>query len=248
MNSQHTFWALVKHDVKLRKDKNRISGPWRIAYAVTGLIVLVALTTLEGHRVTFDLSYVWYFTFGLPFMVFGLSISRIVQEWRNATAGWWLSLPMSRLKLVTSKFVASLIHTIKILVRIYCVVAILGLYTMLLNGTLTPHAAIFYLETGIKWNILLFCVCPFVSAFGMLFGAIKMSVIKQAMPILWIVFGGVWWLVFSRDGHFLHVSQTNSGALFTMAPSLVYPVLGSWILAYLLVRLAAYVLDRYVAI
>lgn len=247
MKGQHAFWSLVRHDILLRKErKSTISRAWRFGYAISGLLVLVILTTFEGHRVNFDLNYVWYFTFGLPFMAFGLSISRIIQEWKNSTAGWWLSLPVSRQVLVSSKFVAALIHTVIILARIYCVIAILGLYTMFLNGTLTPHSAGLYLENGVIWTALLICTCPFVSAFGLLFGAITQSGIRQALPILWIVFGGGWWLVFSRNG--LHVNHTRGVDILTLFPTLVYPLLGSWILAYLLIRVASYVIDRHVTI
>lgn len=249
MNAQSRFWALVKHDLKMRRQRSmRVSGRWRMAYFIAVALFVVIFTSLEGRHVTFDLSFAWYFTFGLPFMVFGLSTGRIVQEWKNGTAGWWLTLPMSRMQLVMAKFLSSLLHTVFVLACIYCVVAILGLYTMTLNGTLTTVVAGHFLLVGLMWMAGIVCVSPIVAAIGALFGIIIQSTIRQALPLFWITVGGLWWLLFNHNGNFLHMTSTGNAVGVTLSPLLICLVVASWLVAYILILVASRVLDRFVAV
>ncbi|GAA5347066.1 ABC-2 type transport system permease protein [Planifilum fimeticola] len=247
MAAQSNFWALVKHDFKRRKRRNmQIPKGWWLAYAGGALAVLLTLTTyaaLHGHTY---LGPVWFTTFGLPFLSFGMATSLTASEWKNGTAGWWLTLPFSRLRLVTSKFVAALLRSVLIFAVVYCILALFGLYTMALVGPFDPHSAASYLLTGLKWNALLFSVCPFVTAFGILFCVLGESRAKPAIPLMWILFSGLWWLLFAHGGVYLHV-QTAGMPNLSVSPFLFIPIVVSWLLAYGLIRLAAYLLNRHLA-
>ncbi|MDQ0188965.1 hypothetical protein JI721_02210 [Alicyclobacillus cycloheptanicus] len=244
----NAFWTLVKHDLKVRGGRRgRIPGKWRVAYAAAILVVLLALATWKGHLIQMDFTDVWYFTFGLPFMVFGMSIGRVTSEWKNATVGWWLTIPMSRWRLMLSKCVSSILFAVLIFACVYGAIAILGLYTMYLNGSFsTPYVRSFLLA-GLRWNALLLCACPFIAAFGLLFGVILQSVVRQAMPLIWIAFGGMWWLVSAHLG-FIHIDGSTPPGLVHVSTVRVLSILGSWILACLMVGLASVLLDRYAAV
>lgn len=118
---------------------------------------------------------------------------------------------------------------------------------MALAGRFDPHAAASYLLTDLEWNALLVAVCPFVTAFGVLFGVLRESRVKPAIPLMWILFSGLWWLIFAHDGRYLHVQTTGTPHL-SVSPSLFIPIVASWLLAYGLIRLAAYLLDRQMAL
>jgi ABC-2 type transport system permease protein len=247
MATQSTFWALVKHDFKRRKRRNvNIPKGWWLAYAGGAAVVLLALTTYAGLHSHFNLGPVWFTTFGLPFMSFGMATSLTVTEWKNSTAGWWLTLPFSRLHLVASKFVAALLRSVLIFVLVYCIIALFGVYSMALSGRFDPQAAASYLLTGLEWTALLVAVCPFATAFGVLFAILSESRAKPAIPLMWILFSGLWWLIFAHDGRYLHVQATGTPHLF-VSPSLCIPIVSSWVLAYGLIRLAAYLLERQLA-
>jgi ABC-2 type transport system permease protein len=248
MATESSFWALVKHDFKRRKRRNvRIPKEWWLAYAGGAVLVVLALTTYAGLRGHYNLVPVWFTTFGLLFTSFGMATSLTVSEWKNGTAGWWLTLPFSRLRLVASKFVAALLRSVLIFALVYCVIALFGLYTMALAGHFDSHTAASYLLTGLEWSVLLVAFCPFVTAFGVLFGVLRESRAKPATPLMWILFSGLWWLIFAHHGRYLYVQATGTPHL-SVSPSLFIPIVASWLLAYGLIRLAAYLLDRQLAL
>ncbi|MFD1676971.1 ABC transporter permease subunit [Alicyclobacillus fodiniaquatilis] len=249
MTTQSVFWALVKHDLRRRKRRNVArSKTWVVLYGtvIAALVVIVATyVSLSGQRV--DLTDAWVFTYVLPFMSFGLTIGLLVHEWKDGTAGWWLSLPMSRLRLVTSKFVAALIRMILLVAAVYCATGLLILYTMVLEGNFNAHTAGQFLLTGLKYDGLFLCVCPFIAAFGVLIGVLTESRAKPIMPLIWLVFGCSWWLIFSWHGGTVHIQHTHGLAGFSLAPIFYYLIVASWIVAYLMIRLTSYVLERQMA-
>jgi ABC-2 type transport system permease protein len=247
MTMQGTFWSLVKHDMKLRKRRTgQYSTWWCLFYGAAVVVAAIAVTTyIIRTRGYLDLNHVWFFTFWFPFMAFGMATGLTVHEWRNGTSGRWLALPMSRMRLVTSKFVAALLRTILSFAGIYCLIALLSVYAMLLQGTFTWQAADRFLATGLQWNALLLCACPFVTGFGVLYAVIKESRMRPVLPLVWMVFVGLWWLIFSRDNRFLQIVPKHGAvASLSLSPEVVYAIGISWILAYLLIRLASHVLDR----
>lgn len=244
---QGKFGALVRHDFKRRKRANMLlSRNWRFAYALTVAIVVIGITTYGSRYDNIDFNYIWYFTIGLPFTVLGLSASRIAYEWKNGTEGWWLSLPISRFQLVASKFVATLVQAVLIFAVIYVAVAVLGVYTMLLQGNYQWSAAALFLNRGLCLSLLCFSVCPFSAAFGVLLGVIRQTRIRQILPLFWIVIGGIWWFLSSHKAHYLHVTSAGLKHDVMVSPTpLFYLLIGvSWVVAYIFIHFTAYLLDR----
>ncbi|GEO24597.1 hypothetical protein AAC03nite_03820 [Alicyclobacillus acidoterrestris] len=252
MPVKHIFWPLVRQDFKWqhKSDRVRMSRPWRIAYAIAITMVIVGLTTygsLVGHTL---ISAAWYIVLSLPWIAFGTSIASVKHEWKNGTVGWWLSLPISRLQLLTSKFVAALFRVVLIGCGLYCVIGVLGLYTMALQGPFHTDVAGQFLLTGVQWVMLAMAAAPFASAFGMLFVIARSSKVRPAVPLIWIIFVAIWWVAFSQISRFIQTGyRRDTHALYlNLSPNLVYLLLASWILAYLLIRVAARVLDRHLTL
>ncbi len=124
---------------------------------------------------------------------------------------------------------------------IYCLIALLSVYAMLLQGTFTWQAAGRFLATGLQWNALLLYACPFVTAFGVLYTVIKDSRMRPVLPLVWMVFVGLWWLIFSRDNRFLQIVPKHGAVAVSVTGGGVCDGI-SWILAYLL--MASHVLDK----
>ncbi|EPZ44150.1 MULTISPECIES: ABC transporter permease subunit [Alicyclobacillus] len=252
MPVKRIFWPLVRQDFKWqhKSDRVRMSRPWRIAYAIAIALVIVGLTTYGSLVSHTHISTAWYVALSLPWIAFGTSIASVKHEWKNGTVGWWLSLPTSRLQLLTSKFVAVLLRVVLIGCGLYCVIGVLGLYTMGLQGQFHTDSAGQFLLTGAQWVLLAMAAAPFASAFGMLFPIARSSKARPAMPLIWIIFVGIWWVAFSQISRFIQTGyRSDTHTLYlNLSPNLIYPLLASWILAYLLIRFAARVLDRYLTL
>lgn len=249
MSSQAQFWALVKHDLKGQKNRKvQLSRQWRLAYAVGIALVIVIATTYAAVQTHINLMDVWLFSFVLAFMTFGVATRMIVNEWKNGTSGWWLTLPVSRAHLVGAKFTASFIRSVGNIAIVYVCVGLLGMYTMLLQGQWSSHVVTAFLVSGLKWDALLVLVIPLVIACGILFGALRESRLKPALPLLWVTYGLFWWMLSSHDGHFLHIGQSTADHALSAPASIWIPVVASWVLAYCLVRFSSYLLDRQLAL
>ncbi len=252
MENQNMFWSLVRHNLKgNRRNRPWHIKPWRTVYIVFVLLILVVVSTYAGLYLKdpIDLSVVWFFTFGLPFMAFGKATSLIVYEWRNGTVGWWLSLPMSRISLITAKYVAALLRTMQFFILSFFLIAFLGLYTMFLKGSFSAQASTAFLMTGLKWYGLLICLCPITGAFGVLLGVLRESRIRPALPLIWGAIGTIWWLVSIHGAGFLHFKVVNGHmAVFHPTLMLLYPFAASLMIAYVMIYLSAYLLCRQLAL
>lgn len=245
MTTQGTFWSLVKHDMKRRKRRNvQYTKGWRLVYMLVIALVILVATTYASMYGRLEFTYIWFFSFSLPFVSFGLSVSKMVREWKNSTVGWWLALPVSRQRLVASKFIASSIRGILVFLAMFVCVAVLSLYAMILQGTFTSATAGEFLLGGAEWYGLIVCVCPFVSAFGVFYGALSESRAKPVIPLVALVFGCSWWLVFSRDTVFFNTNDLGHAGIFTWSPLLWLVIVGSWVLSYVILRISAYLLER----
>jgi ABC-2 type transport system permease protein len=250
MTSQNVFIPLVKHELKwrrnMRKNRRRMPRGWRLTYAAFFLILVLGFTTYGSLNGNIHLEGTWYFTWGLPFMIFGISINRVNREWQNETIGWWLSLPYSRSKLITTKFVASLLMSLLMCIVIFILVTLFGLYVMLLNGNPIGSSEGLFLLSGLKWFLLLIAVSPFAASFGTFMGTLAHTKARPALPLLWVFF----WVMFPIMGmsgiNFDIFNERSIGFPFT--EFIILPILISWILAYILVRLSAYLLDRHLTL
>jgi ABC-2 type transport system permease protein len=242
------FWALVRHDFKRRRGGFlRTYRAWVLAYLAAVCVIFIVLATYVARIGGFDPRPVWYATFGLPFMCFGLGIGWTVNEWKNGTAGWWLTLPAPRTLLVASKFTAVLLRTLFIYAMVFLGITVFGLYTMAVGGHLTVSSASDFLGMGIQWYSLLLAITPLPCAFGVLYATLAQSRMKPVIPLAWMAFGLLSWLLSARQLVHIHPDDPAWATGVHWTWPMLWPLAGTWILSYVLVRLAAIVLERHLA-
>ncbi|MCL6636608.1 MAG: hypothetical protein K6T26_01555 [Alicyclobacillus sp.] len=246
------FWALVKHDFKRRKRGGlRAYRGWWWVYALGVCAALLVLSARVGQAAE-NLRFAWFAVFGLLFLSFGLGIGCTANEWRNGTVGWWLTLPVSRGRLVLSKWVATLLRTLWVYTRVFLLMAGFGLYSLAVAGQLHYHTLVAFFNTGVGAYTLLLALTPLPAALGVFYGVLMQSRLRPAVPLVWLAFGLVWWQVSTRGNHLPVASHARVSPLFQVwslwSWHQVEAVLAMWLLAVGLVLGAAVVLDRYLAL
>ncbi|WEG10906.1 ABC transporter permease [Pullulanibacillus sp. KACC 23026] len=249
MSEQPVFWSLVKHDMKrrrnIKKNRNRMSRKWVFVYVCFALLIILGFTSygaVSGH-IRYDGT--WYFTCGLPFMIFGMVIHRINVEWQNETVGWWLSLPYSRGTLIRAKFVASLITSIKTCLIIYLLIILFGLYTMALNGQFAGPVMWSFIREGLTWGIFMIASSPIIVSFGVFTGTLSHTNLKPALPMVWVLI----WVIGILTG----MTGTNFSYFYNkiglpLKEIILGAILISWLVAYILIKASAYLLDQKLAL
>lgn len=246
MNASNVFIQLVKQDFKRRGRRNRrISRQWWLIYMAVFLLFALIVATYNALQGNINLETIWYFTFFVPFAVFGMTIGVTVHEWKNGTAGWWLSLPYPRIMLVYSKFCAGLIRGIILILVIFLSVALFALYILLLNGHFPMSHYLSFINSGWQWFAFLVCISPFMASFGLLYSVLRESRAKNIMPIFWFGWGIMWWLISSSLGKYFTIHNTVG---FTFSTNTLYIIAGSLVVAYVCIRISAYILDRHLVL
>lgn len=244
---QSHFVELVKHDMKFRNQgRAKLPKQWVWTYAAViaiGLIVVATVEITEGRIQIND--NVWYVLIAIPFAALGMSIGLTKLEWKNSTYGWWLSLPYSRLTLMTCKFVAVLVRIVLVFAGLYCIISLLAIYSLLLTHSFDANVVGHFLLRGIQWGLILLAICPLTASFGALFAVLGESKLRPVMPLTWFIWGGLWWLWISRFEP--HIGHRIANGLITsnMIVPIACFIIASWIVAYLFIRLSAYVLDKH---
>ncbi|MCL6593217.1 MAG: ABC transporter permease [Alicyclobacillus sp.] len=245
------FWALVKHDFKRRK-RGRLQAyrGWWWVYALGVCAALLVLSSRLGQA-ALDLRFAWFAVFGLLFLSFGLGIGWTANEWRNGTVGWWLTLPVSRRRLMASKYVATLLRTLFVYAVVFLLISVFGVYTLAVAGQLHLHTLASFFGTGMAAYTLLVACSPLPAAMGVLYGVLMQSRLRPAVPLIWMAFGLLWWLLSIRGNHRPAAGSAHAGMLLNVwslwSWQQIWAVLAMWLLAYVLVQAAAVVLDRYLA-
>lgn len=255
---QSAFFSLIKHEVKWRRIRQREnqqeSGRWWILYPILGFLFGIGyLTYIAVQGDFFKPEFLWTFTLGFPFIAFGMGYSLVNREWEGGTSGWWLTLPYSRTQLISAKLWASLLQTWMIYLLAFVVCLLLGCYVMLLQGILSFSDLLGFMFLGFVWFLLMVGISPFTTAFGVLNAVLVKSRIKALLVLLW----GLFWIAPNIFFWTLSADHRDGGMFSQMfSPDLAWDFLSpyflsaivvisvSWLLAYLMVRSAARVIDR----
>jgi ABC-2 type transport system permease protein len=243
LNTNNMFWSLVKHDLKNRKRQNaRISKTWKLVYLALGAIIALAMATYVslGEKIVLADEF-WYMTIGVAFAVFGMAIGFTKHEWKNGTVGWWLTLPMPRIQLVTSKFLASVIRGIGLFAALYGIIAVVTVYVLLISHNFHLDALLHFLGYGLKVYFVVLLLSPFVASFGVLYAIFGESKARPLLPIVWVAWVGIW--IFNSQ--LFHISGDSVGRMFDAPLMLTIPIVVSWVLSYVMLKFSAYVLDRH---
>lgn len=234
------FVPLVRHELNRNRGRRRqrMNRQWRLTYLLFFLMITLVLTTYFSLSYKIQLNYIWYVFFGLPWAIFGLTISRIVREWRGETVGWWLTLPCSRQTLISAKFAAGFMMSILIALAVYVLILLFGGYAALISATLSLKDFGSFAESGLWFFFLDICSFPLAIAFGLLYGTLAQTKWRPAIPLFWII----WSLGWSIGGSlgWIRPSDPSIQLSFTM----ILTVLISWTISWLLLVLTAWLLEK----
>ncbi|MDD9148356.1 MULTISPECIES: ABC-2 transporter permease [unclassified Sporolactobacillus] len=243
-NLKSVLVPLVRHEFRRRHRRRRqwMSKQWQLAYGLFFLAVILILTTYFSLFHTIQLNYIWFVFLGLPWAMFGLSISRIVREWKGETVGWWLTLPYSRQTLILAKFIAGLMRSLLIALAAYVLIFLFGGYATLISASLSLQDFGVFAESGLYFFLLDICFFPLAIAFGLLYGTLIRTKWRPAVPLFWIVLSIGWGMGWSI-GDPSEWIQASGQSL--QIPSLPIPaVLIGWVLSGLLIMLAGWLLEK----
>ncbi|MGV3487723.1 MAG: ABC-2 transporter permease [Tuberibacillus sp.] len=253
--ASNIYWKLVRHEFRWatsgKKGKRKVSGKWWAAYVafviLTGFVVLTYASDLKD----FHIENIWFFSLGLPYIIFFMGHSLIKKEWDNETQGWWLSLPYSRQTLVGAKFTGSLLQSWCMLAGIYVLATIYAVYITMIQSDLTAANLWHFMAVGFNWIFMLAILSPIITGLGLTVSLIPYTVLRPIVPALWFLFMGagsfLYWGLGSPQNNNKFFTQfsgdVNTGYLNFPIYMYGIAVLG-WILAYLLIRLLGYLLDH----
>lgn len=244
MSARPTLRALTQHELTYRHNPSLSHGMARhprIVFFVSA-VIWVAVVTWQGPHVHFSMNDGWYATWALPFMALGEASSHTSREQKNGTLGWWLSLPAPRYYLLASKWMASIVVTIRQSSYLGAV-AILGIYTMILNHTYSLSLMSHFLVTGIIWTLLMCCLLPPFAAVGILLGTLTFSRWTDLKI-------AVWALLIAAAGILIHpqLYLTVSPAMAVhVKPLFALAVAVTWLLGALIFQCSTLIMNRYTA-
>lgn len=251
MTPSSTFWALVRHEFKIRRCRKKagrsVPGVWWLVYIALAVLAGIGITTYFAIHHTLRLEQLWYAAFGLPYVLFFIGFGNLKLEWENNTFGWWLTLPYSRVRLIGAKWLAGVLRMLVIWVGIY---AFAALYASIIALTIEYYTFAdvgAFLMTGLKLLLALMGFSPFIIALGLFTSTAHHTVIRPLTPILWGLFmwgGGLLMSAMSAGSKMIPVDDENVPAFFTQSWGIPVCIVLSWLAAYLIVRLSAYLLEH----
>ncbi|SDW57293.1 hypothetical protein SAMN04489725_10862 [Alicyclobacillus hesperidum] len=251
MSSETGFALLVARDMRRLTNAGKPGRRWQMGYGVAVVLALIVLATYESTQHTITLSTigpVWAISYYIPIISFGFAMSLVLNEWRQNTVGWWLTLPLPRIQLALAKCLAAVGKAARVSSWTFVAVTILGFYTSFLSTrSLDWPSALSFLVDGFRWTLFVLCLCPLTSSLGLVFGTIRQSRWRPALPVVWIawVMGWVVWSSHHPHWHMGRLIGLGHGFMTTeQMVHLVIDLVASWILAALLTCLAAYFLER----
>ena len=254
---QNIFWTLVRHEFSQNGDrrkmaKRKFSRKWWIIYIITCAIIGFGFITFLSFQKGYQLVNVWFFTLGLPYMVFFCSFGIVKKEWNNGTQGWWLTLPYSRNRLVFAKYIAALFQVLLVVVAVYVAGIIMAIYLTLLQNHYSSGDLVTFVTAGTAWLEILITTSPIILAFGLFTAAVHYTTLRPITPILWFVFMGlgsfVYWGIGWNFDHsnnlFAQFAGEEKVTWFPFSEMFIVVILSGWILAYAILRFSAYLLDK----
>lgn len=254
--SLRLFLSLVHHEWKLKGswrklDRSQGFGYGRTIYLALLALVAVGVATNFAINGQLKLHQLWGVAIGFPYMLVVMGVLMLRREWENGTFGWWLALPYSRLSLVGAKFFAAWLRTAAVSCCVYVLISLFaGIIALLVKGY-SSEDVWFTMLTGLPLLAIVIGFSPFILSLSLLLATIHYTTLRPLSPILWVVIIGGLSTFYSGFQTFIpsyHVAHR----LFNDQPGLLvsnlWALLISWIVAYLFIRIAAYLLERKLSI
>jgi hypothetical protein len=147
---------------------------------------------------------------------------------------------MHRHQLVLAKWLATLGLTVR-RSSYLLLVAVLGIYTMLLNGTFSGAHVAHFLVTGLAWVGIMYCLVPATAGLGILTGVLRISRLRDLSWAVWLLVVATAWVPLSHPSWYVTVSATLQ---VTIRPFFPVAVLGTWIADAGVLWVASLMLER----
>jgi ABC-2 type transport system permease protein len=254
--TSNPFWKLVRHEFlnfgnRRKMERKKIKGKWWAAYVAIMIIIGFVVFTIASGKQGFHLENIWYFSLGLPYVIFFMGHGLVKKEWDNETQGWWLTLPFSRQILVGTKFLGSLFQTWLILIGVYILAVIYAVYLTILQNAITTQELYEFLTVGFNWIFILVCVSPIVVSLGMTVGVIPYTIFRPIVPVLWFLFmfmgSFLYWGVGSFKENakvFAEFAGQSHSEIFSYSLLTYGFVVVSWIVCFIVIRILGYLLNK----
>lgn len=182
----NSFWALARNDIGFNIGRITRKHRYFWIYAVAAAMIWLfqyALTLSGSSTFTIDPRFAVFVIVPAFFILSGSVAGR---EWRDGTAGWWLSLPHSRAKLILAKAAASFVRKLMFLPVFAAVLALLFLGLLIMRPELvTAEVTSAYAVQSLQLLALALVFSPAAVASGILFRIVPRSKWKIATPLVW---------------------------------------------------------------
>lgn len=254
--SLRMFLSLVHHEWKLKGSWRKLGrsqgfGYGRTIYLALLALVAVGVATYFAIHGQLKLHQLWGVAIGFPYMLVVMGVLMLRREWENGTFGWWLTLPYSRLSLVGAKFFAAWLRTVAVSCCVYVLISLFaGIIALLVKGYSSEDVWLTML-TGLPLLAIVIGFSPFILSLSLLLATIHYTTLRPLSPILWVVIIGGLSTFYNGFQTFIP-SYHVADRLFSDQPGLLIPnlwaLLISWIVAYLFIHIAAYLLERKLSI
>lgn len=258
--SSRTFWALVRHEWKLKGSRRKLdrshgSRDGRAIYLALLVLVAIGVAAYFAIQGQLQLPQLWGVAIGFPYMLVVMGVMMLKREWENGTFGWWLTLPYSRLSLVGAKFVAAWLRTVAIACGVYVLISLFaGIIALLVEGYSSADVWL-TMVTGLPLLAIVVGFSPFILSLSILLSSTHYTTLRPISPILWIVIiGGLstfynGFTTFFPNYHLgRRLFSDQAGIWFPNPGGVAAGMVISWIAAYLFIRVAAYLLERKLAL
>ncbi len=246
--TREALMYLIKHDTKLNISGKKMKW-WALLYFLAVISIGLVFFTFAIRSDGFQLQYMWFFTFALPYAMMGTAYAVIAKEWKDRMYGWWLSLPYSRTHLVIAKFVATLLQSIIGFIVTLVLIMVFSLYAVIMGDTITFQQVAEQMKHGVLWLLVLLAFFPIVATLSFLTFLSMHTKYKPATPLLWVViiFGinAINWIVQGSNFYDL-----NESGVFTVQFS-TYAwiwVIVSWLIAWGMFRLVVRWLEKEITV
>jgi ABC-2 type transport system permease protein len=249
-----SFWALVRHEFSFKGNRRKasrrsFSSKWCVAYIAIIIIIFLSWMTYMSTKNDFQLENTWFFSLGLPYIIFFYGNGNVKREWDNETHGWWLTLPFSRLRLIFAKFAGGLLQVWVTMVAIFMVSFLFGLFITIFLNRYDMQDFLNYLVTGVNWSLSLIGISPIVLSLGMFVAITPYTVFRPLTPLLWILFMSLGSFlysgIFSKDGSFItNFSGEHQAVLLSYSWLGITEVIISWIITFFIIKILAFLLEK----
>ncbi|GED72177.1 hypothetical protein BRE01_58790 [Brevibacillus reuszeri] len=258
--SLRMFLSLVHHEWKLKGSWRKLNRSQGFGYGRTIYLAILAIAAVGAASYfaihgQLKLHQLWGVAIGFPYMLVVMGVLMLRREWENGTFGWWLTLPYSRLSLVGAKFFAAWLRTVVVSCCVYVLISLFaGIIALLVQGYSFEDVWLTML-TGLPLLAIVIGFSPFILSLSLLLATIHYTTLRPISPIFWVVImGGL--STFYNGFQTLIPNYNVAHQLFSGQPGLWIPnlwaemagLLISWIVAYLLIRISAYLLERKLSI